>query len=253
MWWAVWCAVAGAAIVSGYFGIRWFTFRISHSITDDAFVEAHIVNVAPEMVSGRLVRFLAQENDRVQKGQVLAEIDIIPYRDKVALAQSKVEEAEAELRRQEADLARVKEEVPIQIEIARRTLAAAQADEAKAKEALKLTTDEVEKGVLEAQAGLELAQADLVLAGQEYQRFTTLYQARRGVPAAFSGSDTSARCSPSGEERSGSEARKGPGRPDGDRRGPADVGSGGENDPEGPQRCGLGGNRGAIRSRKPNC
>jgi multidrug resistance efflux pump len=28
------------------------------SITDDAFVEAHIVNVAPEVVSGRIVRLL---------------------------------------------------------------------------------------------------------------------------------------------------------------------------------------------------
>ena len=63
-------------------------------------------------------------------------------------------------------------EVPIQIEIARRTLAAAEADEARAKEALKLTKDEVEHGIEEAQAGLDVAKADLVLAQQEYTRFT---------------------------------------------------------------------------------
>ena len=56
--WAVWCAAAGIAIVAAYFGILWWSYRVSHSITDDAFVEAHIVNVAPEMVSGRIVRFL---------------------------------------------------------------------------------------------------------------------------------------------------------------------------------------------------
>ncbi len=76
---------------------------------------------------------------------------------------------------------RVKAEVPIQIEIAKRTLAAAEADVARAKEALRLTTDEVEKGILAAQAGVELAQADLVLAGQEYERFTALYR-REAVP-----------------------------------------------------------------------
>src|SRR5262249_33469073 len=70
--------------------------------------------------------------------------------------------------------ARVGEGVQIQIEIARRTLAAAEADQAKAKEALKLTEDEVEKGIDEAKAALAAAKADLVLAEQEYTRYTTL-------------------------------------------------------------------------------
>src|SRR5262245_52511364 len=78
--WAIWCAVGGLAIVAAYFGISWWTYRLSHSITDDAFVEAHIVNVAPEMVSGRIVRFLVEENDRVEQGQLLAEIDPVHYR-----------------------------------------------------------------------------------------------------------------------------------------------------------------------------
>ena len=44
--WVAWCVVLGSAIVIGYFGFHWYTYRQSHSITDDAFVEAHIVNVA---------------------------------------------------------------------------------------------------------------------------------------------------------------------------------------------------------------
>src|SRR5262249_4014907 len=69
----------------------------------------------------------------------------------------------------------------IQVEIARRTLAAAQADEARARDALRLTQDVVEKGIEEAQAGLEAAKADLVLAQQEYTRFTTL-EKEQAVP-----------------------------------------------------------------------
>jgi membrane fusion protein (multidrug efflux system) len=171
LWLAGLLAVAALAAA---FVWPWWSERLTHSITDDAFVEAHIVNVAPQTVSGHLVRFLVEENDRVEPGQVLAEIDPVPYRDQVNISRSKVDSARAELRRQEAGLARLREEVPIQIEIARRTLAAAEADQAKAKEALKLTEDEVEKGIDEAKASLAASKADLVLAEQEYTRYTTL-------------------------------------------------------------------------------
>src|SRR5271166_6298023 len=67
----VWCVVAGVAIVVGVVAIRYFAYRSSHSITDDAFVEARIVNIAPEMVSGIIVKFHVEENDRVEQGQVL--------------------------------------------------------------------------------------------------------------------------------------------------------------------------------------
>jgi membrane fusion protein, multidrug efflux system len=173
-WSIVLVSVLGVIAIA--FLARWAIGRATSSITDDAFIEAHIVNVAPQSVSGDLVRNLVEENDRVEQGQLLAEIDPVPYRDQVELARSKLDGAEAELRRQQAALDRLKQEVPIQIEISRRSHAAAQADQARAKEALKLTIDSVEKGVEEAQAGLAVAKADLVLAEQEYTRFSTLYK-----------------------------------------------------------------------------
>src|SRR5262245_56104374 len=91
---AVWCAAGGVAVVAAYFGLHWWTYRLSHSITDDAFVEAHIVNVAPEMVSGRVVRLLVDENDRVEQGQVLAEIEPVHYRDQVEQARGKLDRSE---------------------------------------------------------------------------------------------------------------------------------------------------------------
>ena len=141
--------LAGLAIFIAW---SWWSYRLKHSITEDAFVEAHIVNVAPQTVSGHIVRFLVEENDRVEQGQVLAEIDPVPYRDQVNIARSKVDTAKAEHRRQKAALARLKLEVPIQIAIAERTLAAAKADQARAKEALKLTDDQVNRGIEEARA-----------------------------------------------------------------------------------------------------
>jgi membrane fusion protein, multidrug efflux system len=153
--WALWCAAAASVIVAVYFGTRWWTYRTAHSITEDAFLEAHIVNVAPEMVSGRIVRFLVDENDHVEQGQVLAEIEPVHYSDEVAQALGKLDLADAELRRQKAGLTRLngdgdrKGEVQCQIEVA-------------------------EKTVDEADAAVAVANANLILAKQDYDRFTTL-------------------------------------------------------------------------------
>jgi membrane fusion protein (multidrug efflux system) len=172
----VWSAVLVGVVAVGVLGARWGYERATTSATEDAFVEAHIVNVAPEMVSGRIVRFLVQENDRVEQGQLLAEIDRAHYQDQVDVAKSKMETARAELRRQEASLARLRKEVPIQIASAKQTLAAAKADQARAEEALKLTGEEVEEGIEAAQATKKAAQATDLLARQEYDRAKQLYR-----------------------------------------------------------------------------
>jgi membrane fusion protein (multidrug efflux system) len=171
------CIASAAAVAVGVpFLFGWVGYRRSHSLTEDVFVEAHIVNVAPQTVSGRIIRILADENDRVEQGQLVAEIDPVPYRDKVNEAQSRLETARADLARQEADLARLRKEVPIRVEIARRARATAQADHTRSERALRLTRDEVEKGIDEARAAVKAARADLTLAHEEYSRFTSLYQ-----------------------------------------------------------------------------
>ena len=168
--------IVGAAALALPLAWNWVGYRRAHSLTDDAFVEAHIINIAPQMASGRIVRFLVEENDRVEPGQVLAEIDPTPYRDKVALASTKLDAARADLVRQKADLDRVRKEVPIQVELARRTLTAATIDHGKAEQGLKLTRDGVEKDIEEARAGVKAARAGLTLAELEFGRFSRLAQ-----------------------------------------------------------------------------
>ena len=158
------------------FAITWLVHRFTHSITDDAFVESHIVNVGPQQVTGHIVRMLVQEFDVVKPGQLLVEIDPTPYRDQVELLKAKLEVAQAQLGTEEATLEKLQAEVPRQIEIARKALAAAQAEQSKDDETLKFTTEDVAKAIKEAKAGLEAAQAALVLAEEEYQRFTTLFK-----------------------------------------------------------------------------
>jgi membrane fusion protein (multidrug efflux system) len=171
---AIGLIVLAAAVVAALPAAGWVRFRGGHSLTDDAFVEAHIVNIAPESVSGRVIRFTADENDHVEAGQVLAEIDPTPYRDQLDVAKAKLGTAEAELKRQELSLARLRIDVPLQIEIAKRTHDASRADRAKADESLKVTEDEVERGIEEAKAALDAAKADLALAQAEYDRFADL-------------------------------------------------------------------------------
>jgi membrane fusion protein (multidrug efflux system) len=172
--WAGWGAFAIVAIVLAYFGIQWWRYRLAHAITEDAFVEAHIVNVAPEMVSGRIVQFRVDENEKVEQDQVIAEIEPIHYRDQVEQARGKMELTEAELKRQEAGLAKLKREVPLQIDVAKETVAAARLEEARSRNALKLTTDEIEKTIDESKAAVQLANANLTLAKQEFDRFVAL-------------------------------------------------------------------------------
>jgi membrane fusion protein (multidrug efflux system) len=75
----------------------WWSYRRTHSITDDAFVEAHIINVAPQTASGHIVRFLVEENDRVKEGDILVQLDRKPYQVQVEIKKAAVQVAEKNL------------------------------------------------------------------------------------------------------------------------------------------------------------
>jgi membrane fusion protein, multidrug efflux system len=172
--WILRCVLGLVALGIAWLAVVWVSHRLTNSLTDDAFVEAHIVNVTPEMVSGRLVRFLFDENDTVAQGQVLAEIEPVHYRDQVEQARGKLDLAEAEQKRQEAGLLKLKHEVPLLIDVAQQTLLAAKTEEARAKDMLRLSTDEVIKTIDEAKAAVAVSVANLKLAKQEFDRFTEL-------------------------------------------------------------------------------
>jgi multidrug efflux system membrane fusion protein len=64
--------------------------------TDDATIDADVVHVASP-VGGRIVRLPVEENQRVAKGDVLFEIDPVPYRLLLAQTQADLELARAAL------------------------------------------------------------------------------------------------------------------------------------------------------------
>jgi membrane fusion protein, multidrug efflux system len=81
-------ASAGLLVIgaAGWYGYDYWTVGRFHVSTDDAYVQADTVSIAPR-VSGYLVEAPAQDNETVKAGQVLARIDDRDYR--VALDEAK--------------------------------------------------------------------------------------------------------------------------------------------------------------------
>jgi membrane fusion protein (multidrug efflux system) len=162
-------------LVVAPFAAYWIVYRYTHSITDDAFVQTHVVNIAPQEVSGHLVRYLVQEHDQVAAGQLLAEIDPVPYREQVALLQARLDVAEAQLAAAQSALEVLQAQVPREIEVAQKALDAAKAEQARDEKTVRFTTEDVEKGIHEARSDLEAARARLVLAEKDHHRYATLF------------------------------------------------------------------------------
>src|SRR5262249_39981508 len=90
--------VLGLAILAVVlvFGIPWIEGMLNTVSTDDAFVNGHVTFVAPR-VAGQIARVLVDDNNRVHKGDLLAELDKEPYRVAVSEKQAAVDTAKADL------------------------------------------------------------------------------------------------------------------------------------------------------------
>ncbi len=62
------------SLLSGVGLVQYFSYKDSHPSTEDAYVQAHIVNIASR-VSGPVVKLHVSENDYVNTGDILFEID----------------------------------------------------------------------------------------------------------------------------------------------------------------------------------
>jgi membrane fusion protein, multidrug efflux system len=90
--------VLGVAVLAVLlvFGIPWVETMLNTVSTDDAYVNGHVTFVAPR-VAGQISRVLVDDNNRVRKGDLLAELDKEPYRVAVSEKQAAVDTANADL------------------------------------------------------------------------------------------------------------------------------------------------------------
>ena len=84
------------AVILVLLGIFWAVRSTYYQTTDDAFVEGHIISVAPR-VAGPVVKLLVDDNDDVVENQLIAVIDPTDYEVKLKQVQAKLDEAKANL------------------------------------------------------------------------------------------------------------------------------------------------------------
>jgi membrane fusion protein, multidrug efflux system len=78
------------------FGIPWIRETLNTVSTDDAYVNGHVTFVAAR-VPGQVSKVLVDDNNRVNKGDLLVELDREPYQVIVAVQKAAVDTAKADL------------------------------------------------------------------------------------------------------------------------------------------------------------
>lgn len=151
-------------VIGAVISARWVVWRLGHAVTDAAYVEADIANVAPH-VAGKIVAVEVHEGERVHAGQVLFRIDPSEYDRKVAAASAVLTAARAAAARARSGLALARKTVPADIAAARAGVAAARSQLAK-------------------------AEANLARWEKQEQRFRRLLEARAVGRAQFEQVDT---------------------------------------------------------------
>ena len=91
-----WVAGVAVLVILLVFGIPSLEQMLNTVSTDDAFVNGHVTFVAPR-VAGQISRVLVDDNNRVRKGDLLAELDKEPYQVAVSEKQAAVDTANADL------------------------------------------------------------------------------------------------------------------------------------------------------------
>ena len=155
-------AIVAVAILAGF--AVWRETRI-HPQTEDAEVFANLIGIAPE-VSGRIVKINVSDNQLVRKGDVLFEIDPVPYEHAVEIARSQ----EATLEGQIRDLERAIEAQKSAVASAASGTRSAQAKIASSEAAAQAA----QAGVDAAKAALSQAQADYSYAENNVLRLEPL-------------------------------------------------------------------------------
>ncbi len=92
-----------ALAIFAVFGIPWLKLMLTTVSTDDAYVNGHVTFVAAR-VPGQVSRVLVDDNNHVNKGDLLVELDKEPYQVEVAIKKAAVDTAMADLEAAKANV-----------------------------------------------------------------------------------------------------------------------------------------------------
>jgi multidrug efflux system membrane fusion protein len=179
---APWASVISVAIVLAAIGFGLYALHRSWNLptTDDASIDADVVHIAAE-VGGRIINIPVEENSHVKKGDLLFQIDPVPYQLTVDQGRASLEVAKAALETQRRYLS------------TQRSAATVAADQTQSAETnLALATRTVER--LQPLAAKGYVPTEQLDQAQTTQRdaVTSLQQARERQAAAVQAIDTDA-------------------------------------------------------------
>src|SRR5262245_56651532 len=165
-----------AVVIAVIFG-RWLVYRLSHSITGDAFVDSDMINLAPQ-VPGEIVEMLVQDNQRVARGERLCRIDPTIFQRDVETAAANLEVAGADIKVAVTALKSLDRRVPEQIARAERELGVARNDQGAAERALARIRETVAHEIARAEQDLAAAKANMEFAEITLKRYNALVEGR---------------------------------------------------------------------------
>ena len=128
-------AVAAVVLSLGFFyGLRYAVNSYTHEETDDAFLESHMITVAPR-VAGQILAVHVKENQRVKTGEPLLELDPKDFEVKLEQKRAASASAQANLAAAQAGVELVKARYETSQATARQEEANAEAAHARADQA----------------------------------------------------------------------------------------------------------------------
>jgi membrane fusion protein (multidrug efflux system) len=110
--------VLALIVIFGFFAYKWIKHRKEYVITDAVFVEADgMTNISFKRVSGKILKVLKEEGDKVKEGEVIAILDDTDYKTELASTEKKIESLKHKKMSLEKKLERIKDEIKININI----------------------------------------------------------------------------------------------------------------------------------------
>ncbi len=100
-----WLILAAVCVLLLAAGTAYWRYAEAHESTDDASIETHVIPISSK-VSGQIQSVKAADNQHVEKGELLVEIDPRDYQVKLEQAKAEFSAAKAEAQRAAADYAR---------------------------------------------------------------------------------------------------------------------------------------------------
>jgi membrane fusion protein (multidrug efflux system) len=164
-------ALGVGAIAAGSFGYRWWQYASTHEETDNASVAGHVHQISSR-INGTVADVLVDDNQQVQKGQLLVKLDPRDYENKEQQAQAALETARRQAKAAQSNINLASQNAQANTTQARGNIESAIAAVSTAQAAVK----EARAGIPAAQAELAQAEANLQKTQADYNRYNSLYE-----------------------------------------------------------------------------